>query len=1328
MAHNFRTSLFAVSDRCVSSRSASRNSAIGRPAFALLAFALLLLASMVSQAQTAPSYVPSVVVSSVNTVPTTVFTKPTGTQTNVIQPISVALDACGNTYVYDHGGNGGINGQLGNGDLYTEIPAGGGTANAVENVGQYFPQNFVGQDPTFSNLIVGAGYTNHVNEFPLTGCIPQASSIKGVGNSGAGPLFYYYLAAAATGDFAGNTYISTSGTCCITGSYYLIESVGGGQSQILLANQAKEITNIAIDMQQNVYFIAGGILYELTINPANSAQPYAATPIAFGNFSDPVGISFDKVGNFYVADLGTTSLYEIPNEATGLNLADQFVVASHLSLSTSPAVSSRGDVYFIDQKQQYVSDLTLGNANFNAVPIGSTVTRTINFQFNASVTPATIQIPTGVFSSAAAPLGTVNCVAGTPYGPTGTANCQITIAFTPNSVGKQTSSVVLADASGNALATAYLQGVGQGPLITVDPGTQSQLGSGFKAPAGVAVDHAGNTFIADALNNVITEIPVGGGTAVNLAIQTASPATPLSGPLGVAVDGAGNLYVADTGNNRVVEAPLVNGAYAVSAAVEIATGLNKPSGVFVRGTGDLYVADTGDNTIVLYPNSGLKFGAAQNLGTALNAPLAVTADAFGNLYIADSGNNQIVELPNGAGQETVYANILNPSALATDSSGALFAVDQGNLRVLRIPSVNGALNTNAVAEVALNVANPFGIALDPSANLYVTDQTNAAAYTFARSQIALSFGDLAVGTNSGTLPLTVESAGNQPLVFSTPYFTESGNAGDFIMTSPTGACADGVTLAAGTSCDLATSFTPSASGARSAVVTFSANDAVPSNVTLSGNGVAAAATTTKLALVTASSGAPFYGEPLTLTATITPAGSTAPTGSASFVVDGVQAGLIPLVSGVATLSLNSGLSGGNHSVYAVYKGDTANNGSTSAAITIAIARAPTTTTLAVTTVAYNEPYSLRHSNAGSCDVLGAIRNVEFGFPALASDGVAFLSGVSSPGVGVPSGTLTFYSDGVLINAASAIDPKTNLPSITSSTTLLPAPGGLFQGAMSSTADLLGDGDMLGENNILVGPHNITVVYSGDTNYLPSTSVGTLVTVVDVSPTTPVTLPNAVVGAAPYCTATSPITTSAPSVPGTYAVAASANTIPVTANQPGQAVLTISSLGGWQGTISFACPDLPKYTTCTTNPGVATINSSTTGNIVPPSQVLLTITTNVPPSIPTASQSGFLWPAATAFGLLLLVMRRRVKRIQAGLAVFGVALLFIGGMAGLSSCGSGTKNIPAVLTPAGSYPITVVMTGAEPTNLFQQPGVNNGDTEETMKPNLPYSVPFTLIVK
>jgi hypothetical protein len=121
----------------------------------------------------------------------------------------------------------------------------------------------------------------------------------------------------------------------------------------------------------------------------------------------------------------------------------------------------------------------------------------------------------------------------------------------------------------------------------------------------------------------------------------------------------------------------------------------------------------------------------------------------------------------------------------------------------------------------------------------------------------------------------------------------------------------------------------------------------------------------------------------------------------------------------------------------------------------------------------------------------------------------------------------------------------------------------------------------------------------------------------------------------------------------------------------------------------------------------------------PTQVVLTVTTNVPAYVPTATQGGFFWPASVLLGFLTILSRRRFRKAAGGLTLAGLALLLFGGIAGISGCGSSTT--PTVVTPPGSYTVHVVLTGAQ-TDPFEQ------YEHETYRADVPYQMAFTLNVK
>jgi len=159
--------------------------------------------------------------------------------------------------------------------------------------------------------------------------------------------------------------------------------------------------------------------------------------------------------------------------------------------------------------------------------------------------------------------------------------------------------------------------------------------TGLNKPDGVAVDGAGNLYVADFYNNQVLKLAAG------TTAPTVLPFTGLSNPAGVAVDGVGNLYVTDYGNNRVLKLA----AGTTTQVVLPFTGLRDPELVAVDGAGDLYVTDYLNNRV-------LKMAAGATTQTVLpftglNRPFGVAVDGAGNLYVTDWGNNQVLKLPAG---------------------------------------------------------------------------------------------------------------------------------------------------------------------------------------------------------------------------------------------------------------------------------------------------------------------------------------------------------------------------------------------------------------------------------------------------------------------------------------------------------------------------------------------------------------------------------------------------------------------------------------------------------------------------------------------------------
>jgi sugar lactone lactonase YvrE len=311
------------------------------------------------------------------------------------------------------------------------------------------------------------------------------------------------------------------------------------------------------------------------------------------------------------------------------------------------------------------------------------------------------------------------------------------------------------------------------------PGTADGSGSDaqFYYPFGVAVDSSGNVYVSDQYNHTIRKIS-SAGVVTTLAGSAGNPGSTegtgtsarFNYPEGLAVDAAGNVYVADVVNSTVrkVTAAGVVTTFAGSAgspgsADGTGTGAQfmYPHGVAVDGSGNVYVADTNSHTVRKITPGGTVTtlaglagspGSADGTGSGaqFNRPDYLAVDGAGNLYVSDSDNFTIRKITPAGVVSTLAGNAGNsgstdgagsaarfyhPNGVAVDEAGNIFVVDTSNFTIRRITpagAVTTLAGTPGVAGPADGVGSgirfnfPYGLAADSAGNLYVADTLNNA--------------------------------------------------------------------------------------------------------------------------------------------------------------------------------------------------------------------------------------------------------------------------------------------------------------------------------------------------------------------------------------------------------------------------------------------------------------------------------------------------------------------------------------------------------------------------------------------------------------------------
>ncbi|MGC2211138.1 MAG: Ig-like domain repeat protein [Candidatus Korobacteraceae bacterium] len=1009
-------------------------------------------------------------------------------------PQGVAVDRSGNVFVAD----------TGNSAVKEILAVGGYTTVNTLGSGFYYPSG-VAVDRS-GNVFVADTYNSAVKEILAVGGYTTVNTL--------GSGFNYPFGVAVDG--SGNAFVADTHNGAVKEIVAVGGSIPASTTINTLGSGFGEPYGVAVDGSGNVFVANATAVQEILA--VGGSIPTSPTINTLGSgFLGLVGVAVDGSSNVFFGAYYDRTVGEIL-AAGGYTTVN--TVANGL-YPTGVAVDGRGNVFVADTYNNRVVEMETAGVNFGPVNVGSTsavLPLTFTFDSLGSLGSAPSVLTGGAIGLDFADAGTGTCTTnGTSYAYNPGDTCTVDVTFSPQTAGTRDGTVVLTDGGGNAIATAYVYGIGSAPLLAFGPGIISTIagkyigpgvggdgGDGGPAtsaqlfsPSSVALDGAGNFYIADSTNNVVRKVTSGGVIttyAGRFALHGYSgdggPATSalFANVNSVAVDGAGNLYIADSFNNvirkvtpdgvisTVAGSYNLGSGYSGDAGPATSAQLNYPDSVALDEAGNLYIEDSSNFVIrkvttrgtisTVAGNQSLGDGYSGDGGPATSAQIGdaygIALDEAGNLYIVDTENSAVRMVTpagiittvagnrslglgySGDGGLATSAQLAHPTGAAVDAAGDLYIADADN-GVIRKVAPDGIISTvvgnNPQGPGYSGDGGPATSAqLDWPADIVLDGGGNPYIADLSNNVIRkVDVTDAPSLTFAGTYPGGASAAQDIAVLNlgnEALMISRISTPANFSLGGADTSCSvSGQTLQPAASCVLGIEFTPAGAGTFVAGLQWTDNTLNYGEFIqgISLQGTAPPEPTTTT--VTAPATAVFTSQ-ITLTATVSGATSASINGNVTFSVGGSRLGTVPVTNGVATLIVGVDPVVGFTTGSDTITASYAGDASfvaSSGSTTLVASLAPTTTTVPASTAAV--PF-------GSTTNLSAW--------------------VSAPGSTTITGTITFMVGSTTVGTATAAGGLATLSNVAVTTA----------------------------NGFTVGSDTITANYSGDANFAASSGSAT----------------------------------------------------------------------------------------------------------------------------------------------------------------------------------------------------------------------------------------------